>query len=127
MEEGRKHVDRVAWGVARVAFLANLPTIQEQLNAGWPMSATYQRAKSSLGGMSYRAFTKLVGKYFGPTLRQPIRKYEAAKQIISSAATASVVASQAQRGSVNDEKPRDPGRPARFRPGPRIPNPKDIY
>lgn len=108
LEDLKEHSDRVAWGAGRVAFRANLPTIQDQLNAGWATSTVYRRIQSSLAGLSYRAFTKHVRKQFGPATKLATTKHQAA--------TAPVV-----------EKPKALGQPQQFRPGPRIPDPKDLY
>ena len=107
LEDLKRHSDRVAWGAGRVAFRANLPTIQDQLNAGWAMSTVYRRIQSSLAGLSYRAFTKHVSKHFGSATKL-VTKHQAA--------TAPVV-----------EKPKALGQTQQFRPGPRIPYPKDLY
>ncbi len=108
MEDQGNRSERVAWGAGRVAFRANLPTIRDQLNAGWPMSTVYRRIQSSLAGLSYRAFTKLVSKQFRPATKLATTKHQAAT---------------AQVG----EKPKALGEPPKFRPGPRIPDPKDLY
>jgi hypothetical protein len=108
LEDLKEHSDRVAWGAGRVAFRANLPTIQDELNAGWPMSTVYRRIQSSLAGLSYRAFTKLASKHCRPATKLATKQYHVA--------TAPVV-----------EKPKPFGEPQKFRPGPRIPDPKDLY
>jgi hypothetical protein len=127
LEEERYSSDRVAWGTGRVAFRANLPTIQDMLAAGWPMSTVYQRVKGSLAGVSYRQFTTHVRKHFHSARRQPGRTYEARTDFIESAETAPAVKVPEHRRSANDEKPKATGRAAKFQPGPRVPDPKQLY
>jgi hypothetical protein len=46
-------------GVGRVAFIAHLAEITEELDAGWPIKAVYENLEERLG-MSYAQFTRYV-------------------------------------------------------------------
>lgn len=119
--------ERVAWGAGRVVFRANLADIQVQLNEGWPMSTVYHRLRNSLGGLSYRAFTKLVNQHFRQAPKQVIRDYETISQGSESDGLARIGESATRRAQANDKKTNTSGRSAKFRPGPRIPDPRDLY
>ncbi len=126
VEEERNRSERVAWGTGRVVVRANLRVIQGLLEEGWPLTTVYQRVKNSLAGVSYRQFSEHVRRHLRSTSKQPMKKH-APPQSNVLAQTTSIVESSAQRGTANGEKPKPSGQSAIFRPGPRIPDPKDIY
>src|SRR5690349_4855046 len=49
-------------GSGRVPFLANLEAIKNEVDQGWPLSATYEKFKEKLD-ISYIQFTRYVRKY----------------------------------------------------------------
>jgi hypothetical protein len=50
-----------------------------------------------------------------------------AQAAIGSVGTAPLGQTPLEGGAANNEKPKVPRMPPKFRPGPRIPDPKDIY
>src|SRR6185437_3341939 len=127
LEEHGRPRKRVAWGVGRVVFRAKLANIQDQLNAGWPMSTIYHRLEDSLAGLSYRAFTKLVNKYCGSSHRPTIRRTETLASSAQPHLVSQITQPSAPQGRSNGKNITAPGKPTRFQPGPRNPNPADIY
>ena len=125
--EVREKPVRVAWGAGRVAFRASLADIQDQLNAGWPMSTVHRRLQGSLAGLSYRGFVKLAAKYLSSAPKQRTRKNDVTNQSAQSAGLARIAEPITVREQTNDNKTITPGKPAKFRPGPRIPDPRDLY
>jgi hypothetical protein len=49
-------------GEGRVAFLANLESIRQEVEAGWPLQAVYDRHKDKLN-IQYMQFHRYVTKY----------------------------------------------------------------
>jgi hypothetical protein len=120
-----KPADRVAWGTGRMAFLAHLAAITNLIDAGCPTTAIYEQLKHSLAGLSYNQFSFHVRKHFGSTSKQVGRKRTMTRPSIDSAATKSVVT--LARRTTNYDRPTSTEEPIKFIPGPRMPNPKDIY
>jgi hypothetical protein len=63
-------------GVGRVAFMAELPNITADLEAGWPVKAAYQKCAGKLG-ISYAQFARyvdqIIRRHAGrDAIRQPI-------------------------------------------------------
>ncbi len=57
-------------GEGRVSFLANLDSIRNEVEAGWPLQAVYDRHKDRLN-IQYMQFHRYVRKYItGETPRQ---------------------------------------------------------
>ncbi len=63
---------RKAWGIGRIAILARLETITEELRQGLSLTMIYDRHQAALG-VSYRAFCKLVRRYAGE-VRPAVRR-----------------------------------------------------
>ncbi len=127
MEKQRNSTSRTPWGVGRVQFRANLLTIKDLLDAGWPMSIVYHQVKGSLAGVSYRQFTNYVRKHLN-SVRKPSKKnHEAIKRLIESTERASAAESLKAKGFANDEKSKTRGIPVKFQPGPIVPDPGQLY
>jgi len=124
-EKGRSK--RVAWGTGRVVVRANLSAIQDLLADGWPLTTIYQRLKDSLGGVSYRQFAEHVRTQLRSKAEHATKERHAIGVMDSTNETASVGTSLVQKWIADRKKSENPGRPAKFQPGPRIPDPKDIY
>jgi hypothetical protein len=118
---------RVAWGTGRIVVRANLSTIQDLLADGWPMTTIYQRLIDSLGGVSYRQFTEHVRGRLRFTVKQATKKQHAIGVVDSTNEAASVGTSPLRTWIANREKSENPQRLAKFQPGPRVPDPKDLY
>ena len=63
---------RKVWGIGRIAILARLETITEELRQGLSLTMIYDRHQAALG-VSYRAFCKLVRRYAGE-VRPAVRR-----------------------------------------------------
>ncbi len=53
-------------GAGRVPFLAHLQSIRSMVEAGWPLSAVYEKHQDVLE-ISYIQFTRYVGRYIPKT------------------------------------------------------------
>lgn len=127
MEKERESSERVAWGTGRVAFRANLPTIEKLLDDGWPMTAVYQRVKDSLAGLSYNQFTYHVRQQFPSGHKRRETKQNASKPSLQTDEAISVTET-AMEGLAHDEKPKAAaGKPSKFQPGPKLPDPSKLY
>jgi hypothetical protein len=127
LEQENGHLKRVAWGTGRIVVRTNLTAIQDLLADGCPLTTIYQRLKDSLGGVSYRQFAEHVRGQLRSTVKHATKKQHAIGVIDSTNETASVGASLVQKWIANREKSENPGRSAKFQPGPRVPDPKDLY
>ena len=127
LERERVASTRTAWGKARIAFRANRLAIKELLDADWPLTTIYQQAQDSLAGVSYSQFTFLVRKNFPSISQRRGGNDKPTSQSIASTEISSDIRSPIQRESAKNEKPSAPGSPAKFKPGPRLPDPKLLY
>jgi hypothetical protein len=123
VEPEKGHVKRVAWGTGRVVVRANLSEIQELLATGWPLTTVFRRMNGSLGGVSYRQFAEHVRRELRSNAKDTTKEQRTIGDMDSTNEKASLV----QQRLANRERSENPGRPAKFQPGPRVPNPKDIY
>jgi hypothetical protein len=141
LEQQRVASSRTDWGNGRAAFRANRPAIQKLLDEDWPLTTIYQRVQDSLAGISYRQFINLVRKNFPSTSQLRRTKNNALTQSISSAQSTPVVESPVQtpklaaKETTKDETldTTPPPKPAPFefiksyKPGPKVPNLKDLF
>ena len=91
------------------------------------MSIVYQRVKDSLAGVSYRQFTNHVRNHLNSARKSSDKKYQAIKRLVEPAERVQAAESLGQGGRANDEKPKATGRPVKFQPGPRVPDPRQLY
>jgi hypothetical protein len=127
LERERVASTRTAWGKARIAFRANRLAIKELLDADWPLTTIYQQAQDSLAGVSYSQFTFLVRKNFPSISQRRGGNDKPSSQSIASTEMSSDIRSPIQREAAKNDKPSAPGSPAKFKPGPRLPDPKLLY
>jgi len=118
---------RTAWGKARIAFRANRLAIKELLDADWPLTTIYQQTQDSLAGVSYSHFTFLVRKNFPSISQWREGNDKPTSQSIASTEISTYMSSLIQREAAKNEKPNAPASPAKFKPGPRLPDPKLLY
>jgi len=102
-----KNKGRIPWGTGRIYFLAHKDTIEALMLQGWPLKHIYSHLATQLNGLSYPMFTLHVKRFLGsskfttPTLQTPSTEIQTTTK---------------------------PAPIAKFyRPGPRIPDPKDLY
>lgn len=120
--ETNQHTSRAAWGDGRIVFAAHAKRIQEYMDSGWPLKKIYRELENQLTGLSYQQFAYHVRKQnkaknptavtesgMNPTIETPL------KQEI-----------RGQEDEQNQESSRS-GKPSRFIPGPRIPDPSQLY
>jgi len=77
-----------AWGVGRVAFLARIDTIRDELAQGWSLKAVHARHKDALG-IGYKTFWRLVVRHAADARPAPGRAEGAKPDRQSSAHEAS--------------------------------------
>lgn len=120
--------ERIAWGAGRIAFRSRLSFIQQQVEAGSPLTAIYEQIKDSLAGMSYNAFTYHARKHLAIAVKQRRKGYDPVQEsVVSFAPFTRIESSSIQKGSASKTNINTPGKPAKFRPGPRVPDPRDLY
>ena len=119
LEEEKRYSGRIAWGTGRIAFNAHWPFIQQQIDAGCPMTAVYKQIHDSLAGMSYNVFTYHARKRFTPTAKNWRMRYRR-----SSSAQTSINADNNQSqttGAISTSVFRG------FVPGPKVPNLDELF
>jgi len=102
----RGETGRIAWGLGRVAFLASLEKIREEVNGGWPLSQIYKKHEKSLAGMSYPQFTRHVRKHIRAGHPRTVEKSEKRETVKTKGMTVE---------------------PKQFKPSPKVPNPADLF
>ena len=110
---------RAAWGEGRIAFAANAEQIRERMNSGWPLKKIYRELESALGGLSYQQFAYHIRR------QKPKTTAQTGSSSPSPATVETPVPPSLERGL--HEKPKAPGQTTRFKPGPRIPDPTQLY
>ena len=60
---------RTTWGAGRVAFLALLEEVREEVARGSPLTAIYERHHEKLGCIKYGQFTLYVRRHIGSLRR----------------------------------------------------------
>lgn len=108
-------------GQNRVAFLAHLPKIRPEIEAGWPLKGVYNRYADTLD-MSYNQFVRYVNRYVlqkdgslqGMTVPQATVKESAPPP-----------EPPVQKAPAKSEKPTSGFK--QFIPGPTDPNPDDLW
>ena|GEM_PF-2851221 len=60
--KAENHVNRLAWGVGRIFFMAHFERIQKLVDAGYSNLAIYQKLEGKLGGLSYSQFSHHIRK-----------------------------------------------------------------
>ncbi len=114
----QNNTDRAAWGEGRIAYAAHAPRIEQFIAQGWPLKKIYRELENQLNGLSYQQFTYHVRRQKEkPTTVQggmapPIDDPECLTP-----------------GETNEQiqAPQRAGKPTRFQPGPRIPDPSQLY
>ncbi len=116
--EQKPGVERAAWGDGRIAYAAHANRIQQLMTQGWPLKKIYRELEDQLTGLSYQQFTYHVRKQTPKTAASPIPAVDT--RDISQPETI-------ERGT--DEQKQEPSRATgkRFIPGPRIPDPSQLY
>jgi hypothetical protein len=112
-KEKSKTPTRADWGSGRIAYAAHAQVIQDLLAKHWPLAKIYRELESQLGDLSYHQFVHHVRRN---QLKAPEK--EAVKPITSNL----------ERGK--DETPenrRSSAQPTRYRPGPKVPDPNELY
>lgn len=115
-----KAENRLAWGRGRMAFVAQQERIAKMLAEGWPQTLIYKELEPHLNGLSYSQFSVHIRK-----------------NILKNQKTA---ASRPEPGTVISTAPSEPVKPAiseaepvpkrsfkSFIPGPKDPDPKDLW
>lgn len=116
--EQKLNTERAAWGDGRIAYAAHASRIQQLMTQGWPLKKIYRELQDQLTGLSYQQFTYHVRKQTPKTATPPI--LAADTRDISQPETI-------ERGM--DEQKQESSRTTgkRFTPGPRIPDPSQLY
>lgn len=98
---------RTQWGKARVLFLANLERVKAVVDEGWPLAHIYRENQNTLDTMSYGQFYHWARRYLSDE-PPPARREKTPKPAAS--------------------KPARPVKePKGFVPGPRVPDPDDLF
>ncbi len=59
------------YGLGRITFKAHFAEIQQEIEAGYPLTQIYEKRKDKLG-IAYTQFTRYVGKYIiGDAVNKP--------------------------------------------------------
>ena len=90
---------KVAWGMGRVIFLANVEQIHQLWIAGYTNTSIYQKLHKKLGGLSYSQFSHHLRKRFS----EPSKTTQPSQGVYRPASL------------------------ARYRQGPTTPNPTTLY
>jgi len=122
--ETNQQTNRAAWGDGRIVFAAHAKRIQDYMAQGWPLKKIYRELESQLTGLSYQQFAYHVRK-----------QNKATKPSAMSGMTSDMAANtenqvhQTMRGQEDEQKqePSRSGKPGRFIPGPRVPDPSQLY
>jgi hypothetical protein len=112
--------DRAPWGEGRIAYAAHAQRIELFITQGWPLKKIYRELESQLNGLSYQQFTYHVR-------RQEKRKKPTPTQ---NKITSPIEDQDRLTPGGEDEQTQTPkraGKPTRFQPGPRIPDPSQLY
>ena len=107
--EGKPSTKRYK-GQGRVAFLANFEKIQNLVEAGWPLQAVFDQCQDGLG-IQYIQFRRYVRQYIPVKEHRPVLKEKPREEQNKTSTTGYV-------------------RPTGFKqfvPGPKNPDPKDIW
>jgi hypothetical protein len=120
-----KESSRLPWGMGRIAFTAQRQRIEELMAKGYPKTMIYEELKPNLNGLSYSQFVVLVRKNLGGATP---RKY-------SEKPSGPVGLEPPQNLPTMEEKhpkkwnPKTPNNQAfkGFVPGPKEPNPADLW
>jgi Family of unknown function (DUF5338) len=113
VDQTPKEKSRLEWGSGRVAFLAHQEQIRQMITAGHPQRHIYNQLEKELGGLSYSQFSWHVRKKLLDQKTVPVL------------APDEPVKAEPERAH---EKPKKPGTgTTRFKPGPRVPDPSQLY
>ncbi len=107
-----------------VPFLAHLEKVRPEIEAGWPIKAVYQRYEATLD-MSYIQFTRYVNRYIKQNATAPKAKAPTLEQVTPpSKGTPPISVTPTQT-----ESPSSSGKPGfkQFVPGPKDPDPKELW
>lgn len=110
--------ERAAWGEGRIAYAAHAQRIAQYIAQGWPLKKIYRELESQLNGLSYQQFTYHVR-------RQGQKEKPAADKAGMTPPSAVTAASGGQDEQI--QAVNRAGKPARYQPGPRIPDPSQLY
>lgn len=116
---GRDEKNRKMRGQNLVPFLAHLEKVRPEIEAGWPIKAVYQRYEATLD-MSYIQFTRYVNRYIKQNATAPKAKTPVMEQV------APVQPSITPTPAVYPPISAKPGF-KQFVPGPKDPDPKDLW
>lgn len=122
-EEPRGQSQRLHWGIGRVAMYANLETIKDRLGQGYPKTLIYNELKDRLGGLSYSQFVAHVRKMSADSGSIP---KNFSQKIDEPETTINKGFNLDERGK-HEKRKTSAGKPSKFTPGPRIPDPSQLY
>lgn len=121
MDQASDHkTERAAWGEGRIAYAAHAQRIEQFITQGWPLKKIYRELESHLNGLSYQQFTYHVRRQNHKSSSSPSQRGIASPIEDQDRLTPGEEDEQIQT-------PKRVGKPARFQPGPRIPDPSQLY
>jgi|GEM_PF-2998977 len=121
--EHKPGAERAAWGEGRIAYAAHASHIQQLIAQKWPLIKIYRELESQLLGLSYQQFTYHVRRQTPKTAPAPRAQDDNGSV---SAPEQSQTLETIERNQ--DEQNKTPNRTGkRFVPGPRVPDPSQLY
>jgi hypothetical protein len=112
--------ERAAWGHGRIAYAAHAQRIEQFIAQGWPLKKIYRELESQLNGLSYQQFTYHVR-----------RQNQTKKPTPAQGGMTSPIhdPDRLTPGGENEQIQalKRAGKPVRFQPGPRVPDPSQLY
>jgi len=110
-----KSESRLPWGMGRIAFTAQRERIEAMLSQGYPKTMIYSELEPHLNGLSYTQFNTLIRKKIGGSIPRQSNK--------------SVIPQENREEKAHEENSNDKpiSTTKKYQPGPRIPNPSELY
>ena len=119
--EINQQTSRAAWGDGRIVFAAHARRIQEYMDSGWPLKKIYRELENQMTGLSYQQFAYHVRK------QNKSKNPSASERGMNSIIEAPLQPEIRGQADEQNQEPNRNGKPSRFVPGPRIPDPSQLY
>jgi hypothetical protein len=121
-KDEKKAENRLAWGRGRMAFIAQQDRIARMIAEGWPQTMIYKELEPHLNGLSYSQFSVHIRKNILKT-----QKVGASQPEPRAAATAVPVPDTPLKSSALESASIKKAGFKSFVPGPKDPDPKELW